>query len=141
MTREENGLKIAVPSDGADFDAKVGDRLGLSPYLLIVDPESRDFEVVRSPRESGSGAGMQMVALIIAKRCNVLLAKWCSPTAEKYLSAHGVGIVTGMSGTVAEVLEKFLFYQENCERETKSRLIDVIEKTGFDRFKAFVLGG
>jgi len=50
---------------------------------------------------------MQMVAQIIARQCDVLLAKWCSPTAEKYLSAHGVGIVTGMSGTVAEVLDRF----------------------------------
>ena len=50
---------------------------------------------------------MQMVALIIAKKSNVILTDWCSSVAEKYLSAHGVDIVTGMSGTVAEVLEKF----------------------------------
>jgi len=100
-------LKVAVPSEGPDFDAKVGDRLGFSPYLLLIDLESKEFEALRSPREAGSGAGMQMVALIIAKKSNVLLAKWCSPTAEKYLSAYGVRIVTGISGTVAEALGRF----------------------------------
>ena len=113
-------MKVAVPSESPDFDAKVGDRLGLSTYLLVVDLESRDFEAVRTPRDSGSGAGMMVVALIIAKKSNVVLTKWCSPTAERYLSAHGVGVVTGISGTVAEALEK-------CERENLKRQMEKFE--------------
>jgi predicted Fe-Mo cluster-binding NifX family protein len=108
-------LKVAVPAEGPDFGASVGDRLGLSPYLLIVDLESKDFEAVRSPRDSGSGVGMEVVALIIAKKSNVLLTKWCSPIAEKYLSAYGVEIVTGISGTVAGVLDEF--EKENVKRQ------------------------
>lgn len=100
-------MKVAVPAEGPDLDAKVGDRLGLSSHLLVIDLESKRFEAHRSPRTSGSGVGMEMVALIISKKCNFLLTKWCSPTAEKYLSAYGVGIVTGISGTVDEALEKF----------------------------------
>ncbi len=100
-------MKVAIPADGPDFDARVSDRLGLSPFLIVVDLESKEFEAFRNPRDSGSGSGMQMVALIIAKKSNVLLTKWCSPTAEKYLAAYGVKIVTGVNGTAAEVLEKF----------------------------------
>jgi predicted Fe-Mo cluster-binding NifX family protein len=111
------GLKIAVPAEGPDLEARVSDRLGLSPYLLIVDLESKRFEALRSPREplsgAGSGAGMQMVALIIAKKGDVLLTDWCSPTAEKYLSAYGVEIVGGMSGTVAKVLDEFQKERKN----------------------------
>jgi predicted Fe-Mo cluster-binding NifX family protein len=99
--------KVAVPSEGPDLDAKASDRMGLASYLLLVDLESKKFEAIRTPRHSGSGTGMQVVALIIAKKCDVVISKWCSPTAEKYLSAHGVRIVTGMSGTVAEVLDSF----------------------------------
>ena len=108
-------MRIAVPAEGPDLHARVSARLGLSPYLLIVDLESKHFEALRSPRDSGSGAGMQVVALIIAKKSNVLLTDWCSPTAEKYLSAYGVEIVAGMSGTVAKVLEKF-------QKDPKSRI-------------------
>ena len=100
-------MKIAIPADGPDFDAKVGDKLGLSPYLLVVDLESRQFEVIGTPRGSATGAGMQVVAQIIAKKSNVVLTGWCSPIAGKYLSTHGVEIVAGMSGTVAESLNKF----------------------------------
>lgn len=104
-------MKVAVSSEGPDLASKVGDRLGLAPYLLVVDLESRRFEAIRAPGESGSGAGMQMVAQIIARRCDVLLAKWCSPTAEKYLTAYGVRIVRNCNGTVAEVLDRF--HREN----------------------------
>jgi predicted Fe-Mo cluster-binding NifX family protein len=97
-------MKAAIPAEGPDLDARVGDRLGLSSYLLIVNLESKHFEVLPSPRDSGSGAGMQVVALIIAKKSDVVLTGWCSPIAERYLSAHGVRVLTGISGTVAEVL-------------------------------------
>lgn len=115
--RKEDGLKVAVPAEGADLDAKSGDRLGHASHLVVVDLQSNTFEAFRTPRDSGNGSGMQMVALIIAKKCDVLLVKWCSPTAEKYLSAHGVRIVTGMSGTVAEIGEKFKNENRNSRIE------------------------
>ena len=113
-------MKVAIPAEGPDFKAKVGDRLGRSPYLLVVDLESKDFEALQCPQGAGSGTGMQMVAMIIAKKSNILLATWCSPTAEKYLSAYGVKIVTGISGTVAEVLDNF-------EKEHLENHINTIE--------------
>ena len=100
-------MKIAIPAVGPDLDSGVSDRLGLSSHLLIVDLESKHFEVLRSPRDSDRGSGMQLVALIIAKKSDVVLTGWCSPTAERYLSAHSVRVVTGISGTVAGVLSRF----------------------------------
>ena len=76
-------MRIAVPAEGPDFAARVSDRLGLSPYLLIVDPESKEFEALQIPRRLERGAGMQVVALIIAKKSDIFLAKWCSPVAAK----------------------------------------------------------
>ncbi|MFP3928220.1 MAG: NifB/NifX family molybdenum-iron cluster-binding protein, partial [Desulfobacteraceae bacterium] len=100
-------MKVAVPSDGPDLDARVGDRLGVSPYLLIIDLDSRAIEAHPNPGVSGSGSGMRMVALIISKKADFLLTRWCSPIAERHLSAYGVGIVTGTEGRVREALEKF----------------------------------
>ena len=59
-------MKIAIPAEGPDFNARVGDRLGLSPYLFIVDTESGAFNAIRNPGDSTSGGGMQIIALIIA---------------------------------------------------------------------------
>ena len=60
-------MRIAVPAEGPDFAARVSDRLGLSPYLLIVDPESKEFEALQIPRRLERGAGMQVVAAIRKK--------------------------------------------------------------------------
>lgn len=81
--------------------------MGLAPYLLVVDLESKDLEALRSSSGSGNAGGLQVVALLISKKCNAVLTGWCSPTAERYLSAHGVSVVTGMSGTVEESLAEF----------------------------------
>ena len=100
-------MRIAIPAEGPDLCARVGDRLGLSSHLLVIDLDSKDVVVHPSPMDSGRGSGMQLVALVIEKKSNVVLTGWCSPIAEKYLSAHGVRVVTGLSGTVAEVLDRF----------------------------------
>jgi predicted Fe-Mo cluster-binding NifX family protein len=100
-------LKVAVSAEGPDLDAKAGERLGLASYLLLVDLESKNFEALRSPRDSGNGGGLQVVALLITQKCNAVLTGWCSPTAERYLSTHGIRVVTGMSGTVKEILAEF----------------------------------
>lgn len=100
-------MKVAVSAEGPDLDAKAGARLGLASYLVVVDLESKDFKALRSPRDSGSGGGLQVIALLIAQKCNAVLTGWCSPTAERYLSAHGIRVVTGMSGTVREILAEF----------------------------------
>jgi predicted Fe-Mo cluster-binding NifX family protein len=113
-------MKVAVSADGPDLDARAGERLGLASYLLVVDLESKDFEALRSPRDSGIGTGLQVVALLIAKKCNAVLTGWCSPAAERYLSANGVRVVTGMSGTVEEVLGKFQTALKNGKVESQN---------------------
>lgn len=97
-------MKVAIPAEGPDLGARVGERLGLSSHLLIIDLESKDVVVHLSPRDLGRGSGMQLVALIIEKKSDVVLTGWCSPIAERYLSAYGIKVVTGISGTVEEVL-------------------------------------
>ncbi len=100
-------MKIAVSSEGPDLKSRLGHRLGLAPYLILVDLESGEFEAIRSPAEPVSGVGMQVVALIIAKKCEFLLTGYCSPVAEKYLSGYGVKVVTGLKGTIEEILKQY----------------------------------
>ena len=42
-------MKIAIPADAPHLDARVGDKLGLAPYLLVVDTEDMTFEAVQGP--------------------------------------------------------------------------------------------
>jgi len=101
-------LRIAISAEGPDLKARVGDRFGLSQYLVIVDSETMAFEAVPNPGGSGRrGAGIQAVVIAITKEVNTVLTGYISPTAKRHLSANGIGVLTGVSGTVAEVLEKY----------------------------------
>jgi predicted Fe-Mo cluster-binding NifX family protein len=86
----------------------VGERLGTSQYLILVDLLTMEVEAVPNPASSGgSGAGMQVVALTISKKVNAVLTGYCSPTAERYLLYHDIEVFTGVRGVVAELVEEF----------------------------------
>jgi predicted Fe-Mo cluster-binding NifX family protein len=100
-------VKIFVSANGSTTDASVGQRFGLSPYFIIINPQTMEFEAIPNP---GAGeqraAGMQAVVLAIGKEVDAVLTGFCSPTAMKYLSDNGIDVVTGVKGTVAEAVAK-----------------------------------
>ena len=101
-------MRIAISVDAPGLETKVEPRFGTSQYLLIVDPETMTFESIPNPGATGQrGAGMQAVALAISKKVDTVLTGYCSPNAKSYLSANGIEVLTGVAGTVAEVVERY----------------------------------
>jgi predicted Fe-Mo cluster-binding NifX family protein len=101
-------MKIAVSADGSNLDARVAHRFGISAYLIIVDPETMEFEPVPNPGASGQrAAGVQTVVLAISKGVDTVLTGYCSPTAIKYLSDSGIDVVTGVKGMVSEAVAQY----------------------------------
>ena len=126
-------MKIAISADGSNLNAKVGHKFGTSQYLVILDLESGDSEAVPNPGASGQrGAGMQAIVLAISKGVETVLTGYCSPTAYNHLKANGIEVMTGLSGTVGEVIEKYKMGKLNVEMragtEPKSR-VTKIDKT------------
>ena len=112
-------MRIVISADGPNLNAKVGYRLGTSQYLVIVDTESGDFEAVPNPGASAQrGAGMQAIMLAISKDVKAVLTGYCSPTVYNQLKANGIKVLTGVSGTVGEVVEK---YKRGVGVETEPR--------------------
>lgn len=101
-------MRIGIPCEKPDLGARVGTRLGTSPYFMVVDLETMAVEAVPHTDESGqSGSGMQVVVLAISKKVDAVLTGYCGPTAEKYLAAGGIEVLTGFNGTVAEALDQY----------------------------------
>ena len=101
-------MKIAVSSDSSNLNARVAQRFGISPYLIIVDPETMEIEALSNPGAAGKrAAGIQAVVLAISKEVDIVLTGYCSPTAMKYLADSGIEVVTGIKGTVAEVVAQY----------------------------------
>ena len=101
-------MKIAVTATGRSLDDAVEPRFGRCPYFLIIDPDSLSFESVENPNAAlGGGAGIQSAQLIAEKGAEVVLTGNCGPNAYQTLSAAGIGVVIGCSGTVRQVVEQF----------------------------------
>jgi len=101
-------LKIAVSSESSDLTARVAQRFGISPYMLIVDPETMETEAIPNPGAAGkNAAGVQAVVTAISKEVDTVLTGYCSPTAAKYLADNGIDVVTGVKGTVAEAVAQY----------------------------------
>jgi predicted Fe-Mo cluster-binding NifX family protein len=53
------------------------------------------------------GAGIQAAGFLSSKGVGAVLTGNCGPNAMKTFSAAGVQVFTGMTGTVAEAVEKY----------------------------------
>jgi len=117
-------VKIAISADGPNLGAKVGHKLGTSQYLAIFDVENEDFKAVPNPGASGQrGAGIQSVLLAVSKGVNTIVTGYCSPAIAGQLKASGIEVLTGISGTVGEVVEKYKKgeLQKSARAESKPR--------------------
>lgn len=101
-------MKIAVSSTGQDLNASVDARLGRCQYFIIVDPETMEFEALPNPSITAMhGAGIQTAQIITNKGATVVLTGNCGPNAFQTLSAAGIQVIVGVSGTVKDAIEKY----------------------------------
>jgi predicted Fe-Mo cluster-binding NifX family protein len=101
-------MRVAVTSTGPSLDAPVDPRFGRCPYFLLVETDDMSFKAVANENSAlGGGAGIQSARLVVQEGARTVLTGNCGPNAHEALSAAGVEVVVGCSGTVSEVAERF----------------------------------
>jgi predicted Fe-Mo cluster-binding NifX family protein len=101
-------MKIAVTATGPSLDANVDPRFGRCRWFLIVETDDLSFDAVENPNANlGGGAGIQSAQLMAERRVKHVLTGNCGPNAHQTLSAAGIGVVVGCSGTVRDVVEGY----------------------------------
>ena len=101
-------MKVGISSTGENLDANVDQRFGRCKYFLIVDTESMEFEVLSNENAMASGgAGIQTAQTIANKGVDAVLTGNVGPNAFQTLSAAGIKVFTGASGTIKESIEKY----------------------------------
>lgn len=101
-------MRVAVTAVAPELDAEVDPRFGRCPCFVIVETDSLSFEALDNENQSlGQGAGIQSARLLAERGVKFVLTGNCGPNAHQTLTAAGIGIVVGCSGTVRAAVEQF----------------------------------
>lgn len=101
-------MKICVSASSGSLDAEVDSRFGRCPYFVIVDSETMEFNAVANDSSSAAhGAGIQAAQTVVNRGVKVVITGNVGPNAFNVLSATGIKIVIGASGSVKEAVEKY----------------------------------
>ena len=102
-------MKIAVTSKGTGLDAQVDPHFGRAAYIIIVNPESLEFDVIDNSENANAfkGAGIQAASMVSGKGVEVLLTGSCGPNAFKALNAAKIKVAGDVSGIVRDAIKLF----------------------------------
>ena len=102
-------MKIAVSSAGKTLDDDLDVRFGRAACFLVVDPETLSYEVVENGQNlnAAQGAGIQAGKTVADRGVEVVITGNCGPKAFAVLEKAGIKVVTGASGRIRDVLEKY----------------------------------
>jgi predicted Fe-Mo cluster-binding NifX family protein len=83
-------------------------RFGRCPYFVIVETTDGSLDVIDNASSArGGGAGIQSAQLMANKGVKVVLTGNCGPNAHQTLSAAGIDVVVGCSGSVFQAIDHF----------------------------------
>lgn len=101
-------MKVAISAIGPSLDAEVDPRFGRCQYLIVADPDTMEFESTENTNiMAGGGAGISTAQMVANMGVQVVLTGNCGPNAYQTLSAAGIQVITGVSGSVKEAIEGY----------------------------------
>lgn len=101
-------MKICVTAVSVSLDAQIDPRFGRCKYFLIVNSETMESKAILNEAfQAAHGAGIQAAQTVANSGVEVVITGNVGPNAFRVLSAAGITIVTGVSGSVRDAVEKY----------------------------------
>jgi predicted Fe-Mo cluster-binding NifX family protein len=121
-------MKICITAQGKDMDAQVDPRFGRCQNFIIFDTDTGESKVLDNSNKDGmGGVGIQSGQMMSENGIKAVLTGNVGPNAFQTLTAAGIDIITGVSGTVREAVEK---YKKGEYTSTKNPSVDSHFGTG-----------
>ena len=101
-------MKVAVSSSGTNLDSQIDPRFGRCTYFVIVNTDDMSFEAFNNEAIAlGGGAGIQSSQFVVSKGAGAIITGNVGPNAVQTLSAAGVDIFMGQTGSIREAVERY----------------------------------
>ncbi|MFP4624420.1 MAG: NifB/NifX family molybdenum-iron cluster-binding protein, partial [Gemmatimonadota bacterium] len=82
---------IAVTVTSPDLDAGLEPRFGRAPHVVLVDPETMEWEALDNPAwQASGGAGVQAAQLLSERKVSAVVSGEFGPNAHAALEAAGI---------------------------------------------------
>jgi predicted DNA-binding protein (UPF0251 family)/predicted Fe-Mo cluster-binding NifX family protein len=108
QTKKDGITKIGISAATPNMEADIDPRFGRCRYFLIVDPETMAFETLEnSGAADGGGAGIATAKSLAGKDIEAIITGNCGPNAFNALTAAGIKVITGVSGTVEDAVKNY----------------------------------
>ena len=101
-------MKIAVSAEEPSLDSEIGEDLGHSPYFLVVDTETMEFEVVENEAATWDmGAGMKAADIVISLGVEALVTGAIGMHGYSRLSEAGIMVASEDEGSIRDLVGAF----------------------------------
>ena len=101
-------MKVAVSSSGTNLDSQIDPRFGRCTYFIIVNTDDMSFEAFDNEGIAlGGGEGIQSSQFVASKGVGAIITGNVGPNAVQTLSAAGLEIFMGQTGSVREAVERY----------------------------------
>lgn len=102
-------MKVVVSSTGPDISSAIDPRFGRCLYFVVVETETMEAKAhSNQSRTAMGGAGIQAGQFVASLGAEAMITGNVGPNASRVLTAAGLKIYTGASGTVEEAVKKYL---------------------------------
>lgn len=101
-------MKVCVTATQGNLDAGVDPRFGRCAFFIVVDTQTLEFTAVPNENaRAGGGAGIRAGQFIAEQGAEAVLTGNVGPNAYQTLQAAGIAVITGVSGSVKEAVERY----------------------------------
>ncbi len=101
-------MRIAISSTGTDLDAVIDSRFGRAGGFVVVEEDGSTRPLSNEQNlQAAQGAGIQAAQNLIRAGVTLVITGHVGPKAFTTLSAAGIAVICGASGTGHQALEAY----------------------------------
>jgi len=102
-------MRIIITTVTPEIESGIDPRFGRGAYMLIVDPDTLEWQAYPNPGASApGGAGIRAAQFVCGQKVDVIISGDFGPNAYQALQAANVDMyLYGSNGTARQIIERF----------------------------------